>query len=114
MIVRHPVFTNVAVITERLNLMTPEAVHLLAASVQPVRIFIIQIVNIASQIVAAMTAHAVGLPDVTGLAPDFVGLGHIPVLMTPVGRMDVLKRYVFTVTESTLAVRFDTAVTTHA
>ena len=86
---RHAVVGIVAVNTEPVSLMAATTVSLLRGRLQPVRKLIVQIVNIACQIVSPMALQTVRLTNMTPGTPLAVKRGPITMLMSPVGGVNV-------------------------
>ncbi len=68
------------------------AFGLFAFCVKAMRIFVIEVMNIAGQIISPMTLNAIGFLTMALTTPNLIDISFVAVLMTPIRRMDIAQR----------------------
>ncbi len=111
---RDAVLSLMAGIAEKFSVMTAGAVLFLAAGIEPVRIFIIKVVNVPLEIIFAVTFGTKSFTAVASAAKFGIARGSIAMLMPPVLRVNIQQRDSLPVTQGATVVGFDAVVTRHA
>lgn len=88
---RHATFTFMTAVAETSRVVTTSTLSLSALRIQAVREEVIQIVNVAGQVVPAMALHASGLVLMTTDTPTALKSSPITVLVSPVIGMNILE-----------------------
>lgn len=94
----HTPLSLMTTITEGFGVVAFAAVDFLALSVESVSVLVVQIVDIARQIIAPVTLQTGDFLSVTLFAPGSINRGLVTMFMSPVSRVNVNQRNLFAVT----------------
>lgn len=111
---RDAVLSLMAGIAEKFPVMTAGAVLFLAAGIEPVRVFIIKVMNVPLEIIPAVTFGTKSFAAVASAAKFGIACGSIAVLMPPVLRVNIQQGDSLTMTQGAAIVGFDAVVARHA
>jgi hypothetical protein len=111
---RHPILAPVTVIAKRFSIVAAGAIGFFTLRIKAMSVLIIEIVNAAGQIVAAMTTYAKNLLLMTGPAPLRLNRGLFGMLMPPADWVDIGKGGLSGMTETTVPTGAHAIMTTHA
>lgn len=105
---RHATFTFMAAVTETSRVVTTSTLSLPTLRIQTVREEIIQIVNVAGEVVAPMTLQTSGLMPVTADAVTALKGCSVAVLVSPIIGMNIGQGDQSSMTDRAIIVRFGT------
>ena len=91
-------FTFMAAVAEASRVVATSALDLTALNIQSVSEIIVQLVDVAGQVVPAMTLHAGGLMLMTADTPTTFENRSVAVLVSPIVGMNVFECYACAVT----------------
>jgi len=108
---RHTPLSLMTAITEGFCVVAFAAIGFLALCVETVSVLVVQIVDIAGQVIASVTLQARDLFSVALFTPGPIDSGLVTMLMSPVSGMNVNQRNLFTVTQRATFIGFTAIMT---